>query len=747
MSNRPVMGIDIDFVNDPSSVTETWTSVKSYATAKPGQVILSCKRGRNYERSRTTAGDLHLSLDNTQGHLDAQNAASPFINGTANPGGAPGAIKPKRRIRVQATWDGITYGLWRGYINEWPQEWSNAGFYGKANVQASDAIAVLAQIDLLPTVLTEMLEDEPLAIYRCNDSEGATSAGNSGSTPQPLSAIVAGSTAATADDFAFGHDGPATNSYLDGDPTSSLLLTPTWSGFTNTSGYCLKTADLGVGPLVQIAGGFAIEGWFHSDTLNNNGSRLFQQHDRDGVEQVSLIVTFNPFFATDGTVSFSVSDKASGASYRIGSTVICATGLDGGWHHVMAWLDADLVTPHLYVDGVAQTASTSIAGAPLTWDAPYINLWGGNVTAHNPQGDHFFNGSMKNLALYDVPMTAARALAHYQAGRTFHGELSGARIERLLDAAAWPTALRDIDTGDSPVGSQALEKTKCLSALEQVLDTEQGNLFIDRDGQVAFRSRRSRHNGTAAAAFGEQENPYVEGLRIQTDEKDIVNDWTVNRAGGITVQNVDPDSQREYFPSSGSLSTIAVDDATVVYTAEHLLNRYAQPIERIPQLVLDPQGDPSLWPEVLGREIGDQITVTRRPGGAVTKTADFFIEHIAHEISAGSWKTTWMLSPASVEQVFELESDHGRLGGSCPLSADITDSQVLIAVNANIVAYSTTAVPYDVMCEQERMTVTAAAAPGFAQTLTVTRGVGGTTAAAHLLGADVTLVDTYGLAF
>lgn len=767
MAFRPALVIEVDFINDPSSATETWTNITHYARVMAGGQILSCSRGRDYERARTSAGSLRLALDNTDGRFDASNPQSPYLTGAANPGGVPGKITSKRRIRIRATWLGITYGVWRGYVNEWPQEWSNAGFRGQSTLSGSDAIAILASIDLIPAVITEMLADDPIGLYRCNDGTGSVSAANTSSTVQPLSQIVAGSTAAVSDNFAFGQQGPGAGSSLDGDPSSCLTLSPTLGSgaFTlgpgpffipiinwNPTGYDLTTADLGVGPLLTIAGGFSAEGWFAPGPANE-ASTLFAQFDKYGTPQVAL--AFNPL--DSGALILTVCDQDGTTTSSIQSSVGTVIN-DNRWHHIALSLGTDMKTPALMVDGIPQSTSLSVAGAALTWAKPWTNSWGGQVSPVTPTGASatavttlaFFAGSLKNLAMYDAPMTPTRALARWHAGRTFTGEHSGTRISRILDTAAWPTALRSIATGDSLVGSQALEGQKALTALEQVLDTEQGNLFIDGSGQVVFDNRRARYNGTSLATFGDGpgEFHYAGGLLVQLDEREIVNDWQVSRTGGITARDQDLASQAEYFPSSNSVATIAVDDEAVVYTLEYLLSRYAQPVERIPQLVLNPQVDPSLWPQVLGREIGDQITAIRRPGAAVAKTGDFFIESIAHDVSGGTWKTTWQLSPASVAQVFELESDHGRLGGSCPLSAGTDAVQTTFDVDTALVEFSQTATPYTVLIDRELMLVTHAAAPAAGtQTLTVTRAVENTVATNHNIGTPCALAHTYGLAF
>lgn len=751
ISNRPKMTVEVDFVNDPTSVTETWTDITKYVRGKGDPQLLSCDRGRNYELARTEAGTFTLLLDNTDGRFDPANLASPYVTGTANPGGAAGLVTTMRRIRIRASWDGTTYNVWRGYVEDWPQEWDDGGTYGRATLTGSDAISVLSAVDLQAMPVTQVLLDNPIAFYRCNDPSGSTSAANSSTTNQPNSQIVAGSSAQTTDNFAFGStQGTGT---LAGDPTSSLAFTATWSGFQNASGYALRTTDLGQGPALTLAGGCSLEMWLAtSNNTHNANSTLFVQYDsNDNTVSSSQQLEVYLSAVTGGYAVNAALRGTTGANINAIGTVNVT---DGSWHHVAVTISTDAKTLKVYIDGVQDATATG--GTAAVWNAALLNEWAGDTRPAYPTGVDYFDGVIKNLGLYNSTLSAARILAHFQSGNCFTGEPSGTRIGRLLDAAGWPSALRTVATGDSAVGTQLTENVKTSEALQQVVDTERGALFIAGDGKVTFTNRQGRYNGAAAATFGEQagENHYVEGLQIQRDPKDVYNDVSANRTDSITIRAIDTASQKRYFPRSLSVATIAVNDVSVLYLAEYLIARYKDPVTRIPQLVLEPSADPSLWPQALGREIGDRITVNRRPGGATASSADYFIEHINHAVTGTSWKTTWLLSPASIDSYFELDSQtYGHLAdvpGTYTLNANINSSVTSLTLLFASGSATWTTTPGDwpltILVDAEQMSVTAvAAAGGTTQVLTVTRGVNGTSAAAHTAGAVVTLVNTYAL--
>ena len=106
------------------------------------------------------------------------------------------------------------------------------------------------------------------------------------------------------------------------------------------------------------------------------------------------------------------------------------------------------------------------------------------------------------------------------------------------------------------------------------------------------------------------------------------------------------------------------NDYDLTQAANSYLSRYAKPRTRISKLVLDPAGNPSLFPVVLSLEISQRITVKRRAGGAVI-SGDFYIEKISHSVdfASGKWLVTLQLSPVIVPTAWVLgSSTFGVLG-------------------------------------------------------------------------------------
>ncbi len=132
-TNLPHVRVDIDFDNDPSSTTRTWTDVTAYVKR------LSTRRGRRHELDRVDTGTLTATLLNTDRRFDPSYTSGPYYPN----------VKPMRRIRARARWGTVTYNLFHGYILGWPQAWPDGGMNAIVDLRAVDAFAVLAQYDLV----------------------------------------------------------------------------------------------------------------------------------------------------------------------------------------------------------------------------------------------------------------------------------------------------------------------------------------------------------------------------------------------------------------------------------------------------------------------------------------------------------------------------------------------------------------------------------------------------------------------
>lgn len=150
---------------------------------------------------------------------------------------------------------------------------------------------------------------------------------------------------------------------------------------------------------------------------------------------------------------------------------------------------------------------------------------------------------------------------------------------------------------------------------------------------------------------GTTELPYT-SVQRPADDTMLANDVQITRAGGTLQEARDQASIAEYlFPRTYSRTDILLeDDASALAFAQWVLYVAKDTEDRFDQLTVNPLRDAAdLWPQVLGREIGDRIQVWRRPPGSTTVIRDVFIRGMQHDFDASSqtWTTTWTLQDAT----------------------------------------------------------------------------------------------------
>lgn len=329
---------------------------------------------------------------------------------------------------------------------------------------------------------------------------------------------------------------------------------------------------------------------------------------------------------------------------------------DGSTHHV-AWTAASAADWRLYVDGVDVGVHLSGHGASSTVTFPAIDSgWSIGNTPGASYGDQGFGGDIGHVITWNSEaISATRIAAHADAALTaWSADTASQRLAHLLDAIGWPTSERNIGTGVSTVGVNGYTGLALDYALE-LGQTENGLVYQDGQGRTTFVGRHTllsaaRHT-TSNATFGDSGAE----LRYQSvtptfNNTNIRNRVQVTRVGGAAVVAKDDDSIADYGMRSYSRTSLSADPGDARNIAQWILDHYKDPILRFDKLTVLPRKDPTnLWPQVLGREIGDRITVRRRPqsvGSAIEK--EVLIEGISHQITPDQWVTSWDLTPGEI---------------------------------------------------------------------------------------------------
>jgi len=72
---------------------------------------------------------------------------------------------------------------------------------------------------------------------------------------------------------------------------------------------------------------------------------------------------------------------------------------------------------------------------------------------------------------------------------TSAGQLSGARINAILDQISWPSSMRDIDAGQTTMQADPGTARTALAACQTVATSEYGSFYVDASGSFVFQDR------------------------------------------------------------------------------------------------------------------------------------------------------------------------------------------------------------------------------------------------------------------
>jgi hypothetical protein len=231
---------------------------------------------------------------------------------------------------------------------------------------------------------------------------------------------------------------------------------------------------------------------------------------------------------------------------------------------------------------------------------------------------------------------------------TSAGQLSGARINNILDEIDWPTSQRDIDTGLTTLQADPGTNRTALQALFTVAESEYGAIYVSADNNFVFQDRgvTAGSIGGTPTVFADDGSgiSYFDATWILNDVL-VFNKATITRAGGGSPQvALNQASIDKYFLHSYFLDNLLMQSDAVAldYARAYVASRQETTI-RVDAIVLDlytPSYNSGIV-AALDLDFFDPITVkTTQPGGSLLeKTLQIF--GVRMNITPNSWKTTF----------------------------------------------------------------------------------------------------------
>lgn len=259
-----------------------------------------------------------------------------------------------------------------------------------------------------------------------------------------------------------------------------------------------------------------------------------------------------------------------------------------------------------YVNNIIPRRAVRISTNSIVQFTGYVDDWNfdydisGKSTAQIQAADAFTLLAQQNV----LPGTATP-------------QLTSDRVAAVLNMStvAWPVIDRDIETGLQTVGADVFDGN-ALEYLQKVETSEQGSLFISKDGKVTFRPGDATATSAGNIVFADDGSgiPFT-AAQVTYGTELLTNQVTVaSSAGTATANNLT--SQTAYGITATNISTLLSTGAANQNVADFTVAKYGNPEYRFEAIDIQLDGISGAYVEdVLSLDLGDIVQVVFTPNG------------------------------------------------------------------------------------------------------------------------------------
>jgi hypothetical protein len=303
-----------------------------------------------------------------------------------------------------------------------------------------------------------------------------------------------------------------------------------------------------------------------------------------------------------------------------------------------------------------------------TYSGVTYPIFSGFITSYvNTQPKDATEVAYTTITAVDAQRLAQNAQISTVTGATA-GDLSGTRINQILNTIGWPATMRDIDAGLTTMQADPGTNRTSLAAMQTVANSEYGAVYVDASGSFVFQDRTVTVSsiGATPTLFADDGSGISYANAVwKLDDTLIFNKSTVTRSGGTAQVATNQASIDKYFLHSYFLDGLLMQtDAVALDYARAYTASRAETSIRCDAVELDLYTDNynSGIIAALDLDFFDPITViTTQPGGStLDKTLQIF--GVAFNITPNSWKTTFTTLEPVIDGFIIGNVDYGVLG-------------------------------------------------------------------------------------
>ena len=227
------------------------------------------------------------------------------------------------------------------------------------------------------------------------------------------------------------------------------------------------------------------------------------------------------------------------------------------------------------------------------------------------------------------------------------GDLSGTRINQILDEIDWPNSMRDVDAGLTTMQADPGTARTSLNAMQVITTSEYGALYVDAYGSFVFQDRSVTTESIAGTPTVFNDNgsdiPYQNAL-WRLDDTLVYNQATVTRSGGTAQVASNAASIAKYFVHSYNQQDLLMQtDAVALDYAQAYVASRAETSIRCDAIELDlyTANYSAGITAALELDFFDPVTITTNQPGASTLTKTLQVFGVRHYVTPNTWRTTF----------------------------------------------------------------------------------------------------------
>jgi hypothetical protein len=250
------------------------------------------------------------------------------------------------------------------------------------------------------------------------------------------------------------------------------------------------------------------------------------------------------------------------------------------------------------------------------------------------------------------------------------GNLSGTRINQILDTISWPPTMRDIDAGLTTMQADPGTARTALAAMTTVTNSEYGALYVDASGSFVFQDRTVTVASIAGTPTVFNDNGTDIGYANavwRLDDTLVFNQANITRTGGSVQSATNAASVEKYFAHTYNQQNLLMQtDAVALEYARAYVASRAETSIRCDAIELDLYTDnyANGILAALDLDFFDPVTITTNQPGASTLTKTLQVFGVAHSVTPNKWRTTFTTLEPVIDGFILNSTQYGVLDTS-----------------------------------------------------------------------------------